>query len=113
MVIDTLIDVLNKAGIVINAFASDKAPCINYEFVSLTSDKIKRQDRFTLTVIDRDYIKALEQAEHIKSILLTFGDNKLQDNVFSVELTGGGTLHNNKMFHVKQIYTIKSKEKRY
>ena len=49
--------------------------------------------------------------ENIKQILITLGDNGLNNNILSIELNGGGSLENveTNTFHFKAFFNIKSK----
>lgn len=113
MILEVIIALLKANNVQIEAFESHKVPSIAYTFTNLTSDKVKRQDRLELTIIEKDYLKALQKSEQLKEILLTLGDDRLQDDILSVELNGGGTLrdHTTKCIHIKQIYILKSKER--
>ncbi|MGL5766020.1 MAG: hypothetical protein ACRCX8_10310 [Sarcina sp.] len=114
MILEEVIGLLSANNVQVEAFSTNKTSGIVYEFANLTSDKIKRQDRFSLTIIDKNYHKALETSEKLKEILLTLADNRCTMSVNSVELSGGGTMYfeDTNTYHVKQIYTLKSKEKR-
>lgn len=84
---------------------------IAYRFIHLTSDKIKEQSRLEITVVNNDYARACIILERVKTILLTFADSKLNDDILSVELNGGGCIENEdtKAIHLKANFIIVNK----
>ena len=100
-------------GIKINPFSTNVfEKAIVYKVIPQSSNKIIEQSRLEITVIDTDYSRAEELLEIVKDILITFGDNQLNNNILSVVQNGGGsmkneatgTYHLSAFFNVKNIY---------
>ncbi len=102
----------------VHAFGSKKKNCIVYDYTELTSDKIKAQARLTLTIIttknENDFTKNLLIHKRVKQLLLTLGDEKLNNDILEVALNGGGILENDESntIHNKAIFIVKYKERR-
>lgn len=100
----------------VHAFGSKQKNCIVYEYAELTSDKIKAQARLTLTIITlkNEYAKNLLIHKRVKQLLLTLGDNQLNNNILEVALNGGGILENDETLtiHNKAIFILKYKERK-
>lgn len=87
--------------------------CIVYNFTNLSSDKIKEQNRFTVTCISKDMTRVLKMMQLVKDCLLTLGDNQRTNKITEISLNGGsepmenletGTIHIKANFIVKNIY---------
>lgn len=76
----------------INPFGVTDINKAYYKYISLTSDKVIGQARFELTAICDNYINSIKAIEEARKSLITLGDSKLDDNILSVRLNGGGSL---------------------
>lgn len=87
--------------------------CITYKFVPLTSDGIKEQNRFDVTVISRDMHRALKILELTKDALITIGDEPKTKSILEISLNGGGTPMENEStgtVHIKANFIIKNRK---
>ncbi|MCI1959698.1 MAG: hypothetical protein LKJ25_08775 [Clostridia bacterium] len=112
MILDELVTLLNETGYKIYPFGSTKIEnCIVYNFVPLTSDGIKEQNRLEITVISKNMETGLTMLADIKEKLLTFGDEPKTDNILSINLNGGGSLENleTNTFHFKAFFVVTSR----
>lgn len=112
MILDEIIVLLKALGYPVKPYGSEKIEdCIIYNFVPLTSDKIKEQSRLEITVITKSMGDGLEILEGVKEILLTRGDEQLTDNILNVALNGGGSLENleTNTFHFKANFIVLSR----
>ena len=107
-----LLNITNKDP-KIYPFATRKVhDCIVYKFVPLTSDGIKEQNRFSITVISKDMIKAMHILEAVKKVLLTVGDEPKTNNILEISLNGGGDPVENLetgTVHIKANFIIKNR----
>lgn len=87
--------------------------CIWYNFTNLSSDKLKEQNRFSVTCISQDIGRALQMMKLVKDCLLTLGDEQRTNDILAISLNGGsdpmenietGTIHIKANFIVKNIY---------
>ncbi|MEL7646979.1 MAG: hypothetical protein AAGU76_02745 [Sedimentibacter sp.] len=99
----------------IYGFGTTELNSIVYDYVDLTSNKIIGQARLTLTIntLKVDYDLNLEIVSKVKQLLLTLADEKLNNDILTVEQNGGGMLENQETstIHNKIIFTIKYKER--
>lgn len=112
MILDELLGLLKPLGYDIHPFGSDNIKeCIVYNFVPLTCDKVKEQNRLEITVISKSMRKGLEMIKQIKDVLLTLGDDPKTNNILEVTLNGGGSLENleTNTFHFKAFFIVKSR----
>ena len=112
MILDQLLEVLRPLGYPLRPYGSEEIEdCIVYNFVPVSSDKIKEQNRLEITVIALSVGKGLEMLEEIKEALLTLGDQNKTDNILEISLNGGGSLENieTKTFHFKAFFIVKSR----
>lgn len=112
MILKEIISILKTLNYPLYPFGSDIIEdCIVYNFVPLTSDKIKEQNRLEITVISKDIETGLIILEKIKGLLLTLGDNKLTDDILEISLNGGGSLENleTNTFHFKAFFIVKNR----
>ena len=96
------------------AFGTDVIPSIVYEYSELTNNKVVGQARLTLTIITKDYEINQKAYKRVKQLLLTLGDEKLNNEILEIALNGGGTLYNKESstIHNKAIFIVKFKESR-
>lgn len=112
MILDELLNILKPLGYPLYPFgASEISNCIVYNFVPITSDKIKEQNRLEITIISLNIETGLKILSEVKEALLTFGDNKLNNDILEVTLNGGGSLENleTNTFHFKANFIIKNR----
>lgn len=65
--------------------------CITYNYITLTSDKIKEQVRYEVRVFVIDILEGQQILKRVKDILLTLGDNQLTNEIIEVNVNGGIT----------------------
>lgn len=103
-------------GVYAFGIGTNKIPCLVYEYTELTSDKVKAQSRLTLTITNSnsEYAKNLQIHKKVKQLLLTLGDENLNNDITEVALNGGGILLNDETqtIHNKAIFIIKYKERK-
>ena len=112
MVLNELLGILKPLGYPIKPFGTTAIEdCIVYNFVPLTSDKIKEQYRLEITAISRIMDRGLKILEDVKGLLLTQGDEQLTDCILDVALNGGGSLENLETgtFHFKANFIVLSR----
>lgn len=115
-VLDEILNVLSPLGYNIYPFGTDKIEdCVVYNLIPTSSNKIIEQNRLEITVICLDMGIGLQMIENIKKVLITLGDNGLNNNILSIELNGGGSLENleTNTFHFKAFFNIKSKYRKW
>ena len=115
IVLDELLSILKCLGYPIKPFGTETIEnCIVYNFVTLTSDKVKEQNRLEITIISKSMSDGLKILEGVKEILLTRGDEQLTDRILSIALNGGGSLENleTNTFHFKANFIVLSKYRR-
>lgn len=115
MVLDELLSILKTLGYPVKPFGTPEIEdCIVYNFIPLTSDKIKEQSRLEITVISKSMSDGLEILEGVKEILLTRGDEQLTDRILNIALNGGGSLENleTNTFHFKANFIVLSRYRR-
>lgn len=98
----------------IYAFGVDEIrDCIVYKLIPQTSDGVKEQSRFEVTIITQDMGLGLEVLEQVKTILLTIGDQTKTTNILEISLNGGGCLENieTNTIHHKAYFIIKSRRR--
>lgn len=97
----------------IHAFEVYDVNTAKYVYTQLTNDKIKAQSRFELTAICSNYENAIAAIDAAKAVLLTKGDNALNDDILEITQNGGGSLYNaaTETYHQKAIFIIKYKER--
>ena len=104
---------INKDDPKIYPFGTHKIQdCIVYKLVPLTSDGIEEQNRFSITVISKDMIKAMKILEAVKKVLLTVGDEPKTNNILEISLNGGGDPVENLetgTVHIKANFIIKNR----
>ena len=75
MIIEDILGLLTPLGYPVVPFGHEGVKdCIVYNFVPVTSDRIKEQNRLELTIISTDMERGLEMLEDVKRALLSFGD---------------------------------------
>lgn len=112
MVLNELLNILKSLGYPVKPFGTDEIEdCIVYNFIPLTSDKIKEQNRLEITVISKSMSDGLKTLEDVKGLLLTQGDEQLTDSILNVALNGGGSLKNleTNTFHFKANFIVLSR----
>lgn len=113
MILKELIELIKPLGYPVCPFGVEKSKgdCIVYNFIPLTSDMIKEQNRFELTIISSDFVKGVKMLEEVKATLLTFGDIPKSDSILEINLNGGGSLENleTNTFHFKAFFIVKSR----
>ena len=112
IILDEILNMLKSLGYKIYPFGTDKIEdCVIYSLIPISSNKVIEQNRLEITVICLDIGIGLQMIENIKQILITLGDNGLNNNMLSIELNGGGSLENveTNTFHFKAFFNIKSK----
>ena len=67
--------------------------CISYKYSMISSDGIKAQNKLEINFISSDYTKSEQMLNRVKKLLLTVGDERLNENILNVGLNGGGTLY--------------------
>ena len=90
---EQLITLLNGKAAIYPLSTSDLGTCIVYDCHSLSDDKVKRTDRLQLTIIADTLAKSLAIESRVKTLLLTFADLPLNDQILQVEVNGGGSLY--------------------
>lgn len=102
----------NYTGIYLNK--TDKSDSITYRFINLSSDRIKEQNRLEINCLSKDYLKANQILDRVKSVLLTFGDEQFNNDVLEIALNGGGYLFDDdtKNHIVKAFFIVKNKFRR-
>ena len=85
---------------------------IGYTFIPLTSDGVKEQSQFELTIINTDLLRCYEIKEQLDELLITIGDTPLTNSILEVGQNGGGYYFDGdlKMFKLKANYTILSRK---
>jgi hypothetical protein len=112
MILDELVNILKLLGYPVRPFATEIIEdCIIYNFIPLTSDKVKEQNRLEITVISKSMTNGLKILSEVKEALLTFGDKPLSNNILEIALNGGGSLENleTNTFHFKAYFIVKSR----
>lgn len=112
MILDELLNLIKPLGYPIYPFGTETTEdCIVYNFIPITSDKIKEQNRIEITVISRSMEKGLKILTEVKEVLLTFGDNQKTNNILEITLNGGGSLENlgTNTFHFKAFFIVKNR----
>lgn len=112
IILDEILNILKPLGYKIYPFSTDKIEdCIIYNLMPISSNKVIEQNRLEITVICLDIGIGLQMIENIKKVLITLGDDRLNNNILSIELNGGGSLENveTNTFHFKAFFYIKSK----
>lgn len=107
-------DVAFRAEITaVRAFLTSDVNTAIYNFIPLTSDKVKAQARFELTAICSTFNNALAAIEAAKAVLITKGDNVFNDDITEINQNGGSILYNaaTETFHHKAIFIIIYKER--
>lgn len=66
--------------------------CIMYQWLPVSSDRIKRLDRFEINIITNTQTKGFQIEKRLKELLLTLGDTPLMEGVQNCYLNGGGNL---------------------
>lgn len=101
----TLID----SKIYMNTGKSDT--CISYKYTPITNDGIKAQDKIEINCISKDYSIANKLMDIVKSLLITIGDEKLNDSILEISLNGGGYLFNEdtNQHILKAFFIVKSR----
>ncbi|AMJ40697.1 hypothetical protein [Anaerotignum propionicum] len=115
MVLNELVGILRPLGYPVKPFGTTEIEdCIVYNFIPLTSDKIKEQNRLEVTVISKSMEKGLKILEDVKNLLITQGDEQLTDSILNVALNGGGSLENleTNTFHFKANFIVLSRYRR-
>ena len=87
--------------------------CITYKFSNLTSDGVKEQNRFSVTIISKDMARAYKILELTKNALLTVGDEAKTNNILEISLNGGGDPMENLetgTVHIKAIFIVKNRK---
>lgn len=100
-----------NTGIYLNI--TDKSDSIVYRYNNLTSDGVKEQNRLEISCLSKDYVKANQILDRVKTILLTIGDNQFNEDILEITLNGGGYLFevdtNNHI--IKAIFIVKNRRK--
>lgn len=112
MILDEILSLIRPLGYPVRPFGTETIEdCIIYNFVPLTSDKIKEQNRLEITVISQSMEKGLKILSEVKEALLTFGDEQKTDNILEIALSGGGSLENleTNTFHFKAFFVVKNR----
>ncbi|MBS5794885.1 MAG: hypothetical protein KIC92_09100 [Clostridiales bacterium] len=112
IILDEILNILKFLGYKIYPFGTDKIEnCVIYNLIPISSNRVIEQSRLEITVICLDIGIGLQMIENIKKVLITLGDNGLNNNILSIELNGGGSLENveTSTFHFKAFFNIKSK----
>lgn len=112
MILDELVNILKSLGYQVRPFGTEFiGDCIVYNFIPLTSDKIKEQNRLEVTVISQSMATGLKILSDVKEAVLTFGDSPLSNNILEIALSGGGSLENleTNTFHFKAYFIVKSR----
>lgn len=89
----TLKTLLDGKAAIYPLSTTDLGNCIIYDCTCLTDDKVKRTDRLQLTVIADTLAKGLAIEARLKTLLLTFADSPLNNQILQVEVNGGGSLY--------------------
>ena len=86
---------------------------IGYNFIPLTSDGVKEQSQFELTIINTDLLRCYEIKEQLDKLLITIGDTSLTNSILEVSQNGGGSYFDDdlKMFKLKVNYTVISRRR--
>ena len=86
---------------------------IGYNFIPLTSDGVKEQSQFELTIINTDLLRCYEIKEQLDKLLITIGDTQLTNSILEVSQNGGGSYFDDelKMFKLKVNYTVISRRR--
>lgn len=66
--------------------------CITYNWLPVTSDKIKTTDKLEMHIITDTILDSVAVEERVKELLLTLGDEPLSGEIRDVYLNGGGNL---------------------
>lgn len=66
--------------------------CISYKYTLISSDGIKAQSKLEINCISTEYGKAENTLNRVKQLLITVGDNQLNNDILNVALNGGGNL---------------------
>lgn len=124
MIEDTLIDIIKNDEVVKEILKStisnpkiypyyknEHIQCILHKFVPLSSDGIKEQNRLELTFIHEDELIAKKLMNRVKELLITVGDNKLNNEILEISLNGGGNLvdYQTNTIQLKAFFNIKNR----
>ena len=66
--------------------------CIVYQWLPVSSDRIKRLDKLEINIITETQSKGFKIEKRLKELLLTLGDKPLMDGIQDCNLNGGGNL---------------------
>lgn len=78
--------------------------CISYKYMLISSDGVKAQSKLELNCISPDYGKAERMLNRVKQLLITVGDNQLNNDILTVSQNGSGILFDEET----QQHTIKA-----
>lgn len=112
MILKQILTVLQGTGYKIYPFGAPKAEdCIVYNFVPLINDGVKEQSRLEITVISKSMSKAYEMLGKTEAKLLTVGDEKFNNDILEISLSGGGSLENleTETIHLKAYFIVKNR----
>ena len=112
MILSEILSLLEPLGYPLRPFGTEVIEnCIVYNFIPVSSDRVKEQNRLEITVISKDVKQGLNILEEVKNALLTFGDEQKTDNILEIALNGGGSLENleTDTVHFKAFFVIKNK----
>lgn len=91
----------------IYAYRGQADTCIAYRLTPVSSDGIKAQDKLEINCISTDYATAENILSRVKDLILTVGDEKLNDEILTVSLNGGGILFDEKTEqHILKAYFV-------
>lgn len=66
--------------------------CITYNWLPVTSDKIKTTDKLEMHIITDTMLDSVPVEARVKELLLTLGDEPLSGEIRNAYLNGGGNL---------------------
>lgn len=69
--------------------------CVIYDVYTTSHNKIIQETRLQITIIADKLSTTLAIEQEIEKILLTLGDNSLNNTILQVEANGGGSLYDN------------------
>jgi len=89
---DAVLTSLIGANRVLPDYADDTSTAIVYSFYTSANDGIKKTVRLTLRIIANSLVTIDSIENRVNYLLLTLGDNHLNNNVIQVAQNGGGNL---------------------
>ena len=88
----TIITLLGQDHVHLNN-TTDTNNCLLIEYHTVGGDRLKKQVRLTCTAIADTMTLAEAIETRLNEIILSFGDNPVNDNILQSSINGGGVLY--------------------